>query len=203
MSREWYGVKCQTSNTTKQYEVISELLSMYADAITKYFSVTNSSDYSSIESLDKTKLSKDKQLFLEWFIVKGLPFLKSLAELHLPDNVELISKIEYDMYILEEEMDFQYPDDVRSTLINIVNDMPEYIKAATEIAVTVNCETQDGKWDFYIYEPSKRVISNSYPNKKDNYEYMSKYEESTFSADSSFFILQGVNYGNFGVLQNY
>lgn len=187
-SRAWFGVNSHFEQESIQDQLINDLLKMYADALTQYFSIGDSHDYKIIEKIDKSKLPKDKKLFLEWFLEKGLPFLQNLAKMNIPDGKELSSKLEYDMYILEEEMDFQYPDDVRSTLIGIVNDLPDYIKAANEISVTVNSETLKGNWNKYLGDLNDVINTSSYHYSKEFYKNVSKYEESANYADSSFFI---------------
>ncbi|MED4455881.1 hypothetical protein [Metabacillus fastidiosus] len=136
--REWFGFDKEYDSKQDINMCIDELLELYVNAIKKYFSIYDAPDFRSIQNIDRAKLSVGESMFIEWLTEKGFPYLKKLVALKLPNNELLISKIEYEKYILEEEMDFEYPDDVRSSLIGIVNNMPEYIGAVTEISATVN-----------------------------------------------------------------
>lgn len=190
-SRAWYGVEEHFVEKSEPDRLVTKLLNMCAEAIGQYFTVGNSRDYSAIMKMDKTKLPIPKLLFLEWFSEKGLPFLKELAEINLPEKETLTSKLEYELYILEEEMDFQYPDDVRSTLISIVNDLTEYTKvreevSRKEISVTLNSSTFNGNWNKYLHDLVDATSTSRYPHKK-VYKSVSKNEEPAQVADSSFF----------------
>ena len=201
-SRAWYGVDNHTVEKSESNVLVDRLLSMYADAISRYFAVVDSRDYTAIMKMDKSKLPVDKLLFLDWFSEKGLPFLKKLAETNLRDRESVVSKLEYELYILEEEMDFQYPEDVRSTLISIVNDLPDYIEEPMEIYATVNSATFNGSWYNYLHETNDVANTSFYQYTKDIYKPVSKYEESAQVADSSFFyLLRGIHNGNDRVLQ--
>lgn len=186
-SRAWYGVDSHFEEKSIADKTVNKLLSMYAEAISRYFSVFDSQDYSSIITLDKSKLPKDKVLFRDWFLEKGLPYLKKIAKNNVADSENLISKLEYELYTLKEEMDFEYPEDVRSTLISIVNDLPDYIEIPIEVSVPFNSSIVSGDRNKYWDEVSRITGKSYYTYGKDLHPQMSNYEESAQYADSSFF----------------
>lgn len=202
-SRAWYGVDSHYEEKSGTDKTIDKLLDMYAKAISRYFSVFDSQDYSSIVTLDKKHLPREKALFRDWFLDKGLPYLKRIAKMTHSESENISSKIEYELYILEEEMDFEYPDDVRSTLISIVNDLPDYIEIPLEVSVPFNSSMSSGVQSKQLDELISNVNKSYSVYGEDFHKQMSKYEESTAYVGSSFFyILRGNKFGNIRVLQD-
>lgn len=63
-------------------------------------------------------------MFLEWLESKGILSAQRLAAItNVENEQEVLAEINYEMYILQEEMDFEYPEDVRASLISISNDL--------------------------------------------------------------------------------
>ncbi|NRD78548.1 hypothetical protein HPT25_14385 [Bacillus sp. BRMEA1] len=147
--REWYGYSGNYNRNLDINLCVDGLLQLYAKAIMTYFSVNDAKSYHEIQNVDSSSLNNGQKLFLKWLNEKGFPYLEKLASTNLPNNDELIAHLEYDKYILEEEMDFQYPDDVRSSLIGIVNDVPGYIEAANEVSAAV---TEWDEWETITVE---------------------------------------------------
>ncbi|MFJ7995461.1 hypothetical protein ACIQY5_25550 [Peribacillus frigoritolerans] len=189
--REWFGFKGEYDNTLGINACVDSLLELYSKAIKRYFSVHDAESYRAIQNLDVNGLSKGQRLFLNWLNEKGFPFLNELASRHLPDSEQLIAQIEYDKYILEEEMCFEYPDDVRSSLISIVNEVPEYIQAANEVSVSVSIEQLWDNWASWIPEAqvSECYVSEIiYGKIKENPYKTSNYVESASFAGSLLFL---------------
>ncbi|MGB2993567.1 MAG: hypothetical protein WBB47_13110 [Paenisporosarcina sp.] len=130
--REWFDFSGDSMPSSDVNNSIDDLLSLYSAALKQYFSVHDAEDFHVIQNLDTKKLNLDQTLFLEWLKEKGFPYLKELASTSFGSDANLSAKIQYDLYILQEEMDFEYPDDVQSSLISIVNDFPNYVAATTE-----------------------------------------------------------------------
>ncbi|MFE4201141.1 hypothetical protein [Aneurinibacillus aneurinilyticus] len=129
--REWYGGMKDMVSINETDKCFDELLVLYAKAISMYFSLSQVTDANKlIELASKQELEVGQKLFLDWFQEKGLPYLKKITSKRLPDNEQLIAQIEYDKYILEDEMDFDDPVGVRACLINIVNNLPYRIQNA-------------------------------------------------------------------------
>jgi hypothetical protein len=130
--REWFSYEVTYIRDSKVDSCLDSFLVIYAKAISAYFG----------SSLDKTKnsselfqyvrgnhLSKVDQMFITWFEGKGLPIIQEILSLttFIPEQNkdDLIAQINYEKYILEEEMDSEFIDDLRSCLISITNDLPD------------------------------------------------------------------------------
>ncbi|OIR59846.1 hypothetical protein BLL41_18570 [Bacillus sp. FMQ74] len=64
--------------------------------------------------------------FLE-FINSQLPNLRECLQFELPYNPQLISSIEYEIYISSAEIDCEYPFDARDCIITFFQRVPEII----------------------------------------------------------------------------
>ncbi|WP_371018941.1 hypothetical protein [Pseudalkalibacillus sp. JSM 102089] len=202
--REWFGYTGEYNKESSINACIDGLLEMYAEAIKQYFSVDHAQSFHDIQDVDRTNLNNGEILFLDWLEEKGFPYLVSLANKHLPDDEELIAQIDYDKYILEEEMDFEFPEDVRSSLIAVVTDMPEYIQSSLEVSVTVNVNEFWDDWSTWVTETQTSDFEWSYENTthyeiKGNEYLVSNYKESAKAG--SLFLYRGYFNGNFGLLQ--
>jgi hypothetical protein len=200
--REWYGFKGEYDKTSDINSCVDGLLTLYAEAIKQYFSLNEATSYRSILTVDQSKLNLGQKLFLEWLNEKGFPYLNELSSKPLPNNEQLVSKIEYDKYILEEEMDFQFPDDVRASLISIVNDVPEYIQAASEVSVSIDVGQIWKNWSAWLPEKHNSNLQKIYFYNVKDFDYpVSNYSESASNA-GSLFMFRGIKTnGNFRILQ--
>lgn len=134
--REWYGVNKVAQGVTE--ESLDALLVLYAKAITKYFSCEDAvSSVELIRSARKQQLSEGQRIFLDWFESKGEPKIKEALLKKLPENDDLAAQFDYEKYILEEEMDFEYPEDVRASLVGIVSDLSMRIEVSVTIESTL------------------------------------------------------------------
>lgn len=127
--REWFGFSGDFNSITMVNESIEKLLYVYSNALKEYFSVHDAKDYKVIKTLNEVDLNIEQKLFLEWLNNKGFDYLCYLASTNFANDATLNAKIQYDLYILEEEMDFEFPNDVMSSLISVVNDFPDYLAA--------------------------------------------------------------------------
>jgi hypothetical protein len=203
--REWYGFEGEYDKAMEINICVDGLLVLYAKAIMQYFSVLNVQNYREIQNIDRSNLETGQVLFLNWLNEKGFPYLTQLAAKHLPNDEELISHIEYDKYILEEEMDFEYPDDVRSSLISIVNDVPDYIMAATEVSVSVSVDQIGDSWvtwltEHQVVDTQTGYLGINYYRIKENEYSIANDKEAVLTA-GSLFLFRGNFFGNFGLLQ--
>lgn len=197
--REWFGSDTEYDSTSDINICIDGLLELSARAIMGYFSIHDASNYQVILNVKKEGLEKGQQLFLNWLAEKGFPYFKELAAKDLPNDGQLISKLEYDKYMLEEELDFQFLDDLRSVIISIVNDVPEYIRAASEVSVS-------SKPDGYDTLSSNMIVTVSLESlyyEEDFYDPMSNYNESTIKVGSYLLFWGNLKNGNNGVLQTH
>lgn len=140
--REWFELEPMYAET-KVNESVDRMLILCRDALSEYFSISDSKDIN--ELIQKAYESRDKSLdepFLEWLLEKGLPRLHNIDFSNLPDNEKLIAMIEIDEFVLENEMDFSDPEEVRACIISFVNSLPEYISSCNEIAASIEDEIE-------------------------------------------------------------
>nr|WP_250628995.1 hypothetical protein [Bacillus subtilis] len=71
-------------------------------------------------------------LFIEWFLNKGIPKLKSIDLNNLPKDDRFLAMLELDEYILKSEMDFADPEEIRSCIISFVSSLQQYIDLCRE-----------------------------------------------------------------------
>jgi hypothetical protein len=180
--REWFGRSLQYSPETDIDTSFDSLLSIYQQALTKYFGlpVLKSIMDVLIQARIKDKgneLDQGQKLFLDWYIEKGYHIMKQLVEIKLPKQVSLIAEFEYEIYTIQNEIEnFEYPDDVRSCLINLLVNLPETIKSA-EMEAEARHDT---------YTVSRYLHESSYQKKESPY-FISNLEESAKTGSFIFF----------------
>lgn len=124
--REWFGCPVQYDASSNFNKSLDTLLKLYAEAVSRYFALLSVKDLEDLlTKVSASHMSKGQQLFLEWFQTKGLFSLKKLVNItNVQDEEVAVAEINYEIYILEDEMDdFSYPEDVRAILISISNDL--------------------------------------------------------------------------------
>ncbi|PRS01458.1 hypothetical protein C6W26_17615 [Bacillus halotolerans] len=95
-----------------------------------YFNIKNSKDI--YVFLSQAKRQSKDILFVEWFINKGIPKLKSINFNNLPKDDRFLAMLELDEYILKSEMDFADPEEIRSCIISFVSSLQQYIDLCKE-----------------------------------------------------------------------
>ncbi|MFD2618618.1 hypothetical protein [Terrilactibacillus laevilacticus] len=148
--RGWFGYNGSIPDSLTN-NTLDKLLELYYTALTQYFSAPETTNINQmIQHLRDTNLNTDRKRFLEWMIETGASQLKDIAATELPYHDQIIAKLEYDYYILGEEMDFDYPEDVRSTLIGIACQLPEYFKGCIEtcstLSITYHDNSSESEW---------------------------------------------------------
>ncbi len=128
---EWFGVENTTAQYNQTTESLEQLLGLYSKAICAYFHVNNISSARELISVVREKdHSGGDGVFIDWFEKKGLPCLYKVFNQPIPDSEHLKAQIEYEHYVLEKELDFIYPDDVRACLVDIISDLPDRVLGA-------------------------------------------------------------------------
>lgn len=178
--RNWFGVSRLAVGKTE--ESLDSLLKLYGIAISKYFSCEDAVSASElICKAAANTLSKGEEMFLKWFKDVGSPYIVSILEGRLPDNPELVAQFEYEQYILQEEMNFQYPDDVRSLLVNIITDLPARIEIVATVESTPSIDhfscldTYSISIGESIYVP---IVQNSLPTWQASFVFERKSKKS-------------------------
>ncbi|MED4559854.1 hypothetical protein [Bacillus subtilis] len=159
--REWFELEPMYAET-KVNESVDRMLILCRDALSEYFSISDSKDIN--ELIQKAYESRDKSLdepFLEWLLEKGLPRLHNIDFSNLPDNEKLIAMIEIDEFVLENEMDFSDPEEVRACIISFVNSLPEYISSCNEIAASIEDEIETTQsFEIAVEENAYEIIDD-------------------------------------------
>lgn len=159
--REWFELEPMYADT-KVNKSVDRMLILCRDALSEYFSISDSKDIK--ELIQRAYESRDKSLdesFLEWLLEKGLPRLHNIDFSNLPDNEKFIAMIEIDEFVLENEMDFSDPEEVRACIISFVNSLPEYISSCNEIAVSIESDIESPySTEFGIEENAYEIIDD-------------------------------------------
>lgn len=152
--REWFGVNKVAQGFTE--ESLDALLVIYAKAIARYFSSEDAlSSAELIRNAKEHKLSDGQRLFLDWFESCGEPQIKEVLLRKLPESEDLAAQFDYEKYILEEEMDFEYPEDVRASLVGIISDL------STRIEISASTEST----------PLATSLTDTYTMNRNNNDY--------------------------------
>lgn len=178
--RDWFGFVGELTASSNVNESIEKLLHVYSMALKTYFSVQDAKDYTEIMDLNPDTLNAEQQHFLSWLNNKGFNYLKEIASTNFTNDATLDAMIQYDLYILEEEMDFKYPTDVMSSLISIVNDFPNYIAATSEIDEDFNI------YSYPVQGSGKINVEHDYVAHRDIANYISATVHNQISTDTDF-----------------
>ncbi|MBW8279927.1 hypothetical protein KZ489_10060 [Bacillus amyloliquefaciens] len=95
-----------------------------------YFNIENSKDI--YDFLSQAKRQSKDNLFVEWFLNKGIPKLRSIDLNNLPKDDRFLAMLELDEYVLKSEMDFADLEEIRSCIISFVSSLQQYIDLCKE-----------------------------------------------------------------------
>lgn len=126
----WFDLNYRTDKESKISCCLLRLFDLMKESLHIYFNIKNSKDIYDFLSQAK-RLSKDN-LFVEWFLNKGIPKLKSINFNNLPKDDRFLAMLELDEYILKSEMDFADPEEIRSCIISFVSSLQQYIDLCKE-----------------------------------------------------------------------
>nr|WP_250628860.1 hypothetical protein [Bacillus subtilis] len=106
------------------------LFDLIKESLHLYFNIKNSQDI--YDLLTQAERQNKDSLFIEWFLNKGIPKLKSIDLNNLPKDDRFLAMLELDEYILKSEMDFADPEEIRSCIISFVSSLQQYIDLCRE-----------------------------------------------------------------------
>lgn len=129
--RQWFGIEEEGISSVEVDRSFDGLLELFAKALQGYFNVAPSTDVETLLATVRPS-SKGDELFIKWLKEIGLPTIYNLSKNPMPNDEQLIAKIDYEKFILENELTFEYPQDVRSGIINIIDVLPDYIADALQ-----------------------------------------------------------------------
>ncbi|MED3441596.1 hypothetical protein MKS87_10860 [Bacillus subtilis] len=126
----WFDLNYRTDSESKISCCLLRLFDLMKESLHIYFNIKNSKDI--YDFLSQAKRQSKDNLFVEWFINKGIPKLKSIDLNNLPKDDRFLAMLELDEYILKSEMDFADPEEIRSCIISFVSSLQQYIDLCKE-----------------------------------------------------------------------
>jgi hypothetical protein len=207
--REWFGIKGNSISHGETEKSLNELLTLYATALKRYFDAEHASNvYEVLNHAKRQYLSNGQKMFLEWLESKGAPYFNELSSSEIPDNEQLRYKIEYEIYLLETELDDDSMDEIRSCLVDIVNDLPNYISVAKDESIVNDSHieslyeylskmidsTHDLEFDLSLFSQTTEHLEMSFATvyeKKENYNIMPKKKEPAIIEQVLFYFWEG------------
>lgn len=126
----WFDLNYRTDSESKISCCLLRLFDLMKESLHIYFNIKNSKDI--YVFLSQAKRQSKDILFVEWFINKGIPKLKSINFNNLPKDDCFLAMLELDEYILKSEMDFADPEEIRSCIISFVSSLQQYIDLCKE-----------------------------------------------------------------------
>lgn len=126
----WFDLNYRTDSESKISCCLLRLFDLMKESLHIYFNIKNSKDI--YDFLSQAKRQSKDNLFVEWFINKGIPKLKSINFNNLPADDRFLAMLELDEYILKSEMDFADPEEIRSCIISFVSSLQQYIDLCRE-----------------------------------------------------------------------
>ncbi|MEC2307755.1 hypothetical protein [Bacillus atrophaeus] len=126
----WFDLNYRTDSESKINCCLLRLFDLIKESLHIYFDIKESLDINNF-LIHAERQNKDN-LFVEWFIDKGLPKLKSIDFNNLPKDDRFLAMLEIDEFVLKNEMDFSDPEEVRGCIISFVNSLRQYIDLCKE-----------------------------------------------------------------------
>ncbi|MCY9084390.1 hypothetical protein ABE208_15790 [Bacillus inaquosorum] len=120
---EWWGVTL--TGNQKTVKALSELMDINKALFENLYKVQVDTIEELVNKLYEQVPEYEKK-FLK-YVNEQLPNLRRYLQIELPYNVQLISSIEYEIYISSAEIDCEYPFDARGCIITFFQWIPEII----------------------------------------------------------------------------
>lgn len=124
---------------------LNQLITMYVEAIQKYFRISSNTDNFNqlFKELENVETNLEQELFKDWVLSKGKHFLEDLSSKKFENREESVAKIDYQIYMLEDELDLQFPEDLIAALIGIAEELPSSLTELDGIAATYKYDQQE------------------------------------------------------------
>ena len=119
----WWGVTL--TGSTKTVKALSELMEINKELFENLYKVQIDTIEELVNKLYEQVPEYEKK-FLK-YVNEQLPNLRRCLQVELPYNTQLISSIEYEIYISGAEIDCEYPFDARGCIITFFQRVPEII----------------------------------------------------------------------------
>ncbi|UIS26610.1 hypothetical protein Goe14_01660 [Bacillus phage vB_BsuS-Goe14] len=125
---EWWGVTL--TGNQKTVKALSELMDINKALFQNLYKVQADTIEELVNKLYEQVPEYEKK-FLK-YVNEQLPNLRRCLQVELPYNTQLISSIEYEIYISSAEIDCEYPFDARDCIITFFQRIPEIIGSYKE-----------------------------------------------------------------------
>lgn len=122
----WFDLDFEFKPENNIDKALLRLFELMKKSLHIYFNIENSSDIHEFLKIAAVKNDADYP-FLEWIKEKGIPRLRNIDFNKLPNDARFLVMIEFDEFVLQNEMDFIDPEEVRGCIISTVNSLQEYI----------------------------------------------------------------------------
>lgn len=126
----WFDLDFEVKPGNNINEALLRLFDLMKESLHIYFNIENSSNIHEFLKNAAAKNNVDYS-FIEWIKEKGIPRLKNIDFNNAPNDDRFLAMIEFDEFILQNEMDFKEPEEVRGCIISLVNCFQEYINICT------------------------------------------------------------------------
>ncbi|MCF7606568.1 hypothetical protein [Bacillus subtilis] len=126
----WFDLNSRIDSESEISCCLLRLFDLIKESLHLYFNIKNSQDI--YDLLTQAERQNKDSLFIEWFLNKGIPKLKSIDLNNLPKDDRFLAMLELDEYILKSEMDFADPEEIRSCIISFVSSLQQYIDLCRE-----------------------------------------------------------------------
>ncbi|WP_249746114.1 MULTISPECIES: hypothetical protein [Bacillus subtilis group] len=126
----WFDLNYRTDSESKISCCLLRLFDLMKESLHIYFNIKNTKDI--YDFLSQAERQNKDNLFVEWFLNKGIPKLRSIDLNNLPKDDRFLAMLELDEYFLKSEMDFTDPEEIRSCIISFVNSLQQYIDLSKE-----------------------------------------------------------------------
>jgi len=126
----WFDLNYRTDSESKISCCLLRVFDLIKESLRIYFNIENSKDI--YDFLSQAKRQSKDNLFVEWFLNKGIPKLRSIDLNNLPKDDRFLAMLELDEYILKSEMDFADLEEIRSCIISFVSSLQQYIDLCKE-----------------------------------------------------------------------
>lgn len=126
----WFDLNYRTDSESKISCCLLRVFDLIKESLRIYFNIKNSKDI--YDFLSQAERQNKDNLFVEWFLNKGIPKLKSVDFNNLPKDDRFLAMLELDEYILRSEMDFADLEEIRSCIISFVSSLQQYIDLCKE-----------------------------------------------------------------------
>ncbi|MFS3943555.1 hypothetical protein ACL9SS_18965 [Bacillus subtilis] len=126
----WFDLNYRTDSESKISCCLLRVFDLIKESLRIYFNIENSKDI--YDFLSQAKRQSKDNLFVEWFLNKGIPKLRSIDLNNLPKDDRFLAMLELDEYVLKSEMDFADLEEIRSCIISFVSSLQQYIDLCKE-----------------------------------------------------------------------